>query len=99
MKLNNREEVSNSGSKKIPPKNGRKKRVIMESENPISFNNSMVEASPAVKISRSDLPRTLALVSPISNLSMTEPIGLVREARESVKWRKGSATVWNWPSK
>lgn len=98
MKLNKRDVVSRSGSKKIPPKNGRKNLRMMESENPSFFSSSIVGTSSAVRISSSDLARARILVDPIRSLSRGDPIGLVRDLAESQKWRRGSATVWNWPS-
>lgn len=97
MKSNSLEVVSSSGSKKIPPKNGRKNLLTIESENPSFFSKSIVGTSSAVRICSSDFVRTPILVVPMSNLSKMEPIGLVRDFAESKKWRSGSATVWNWP--
>lgn len=95
-KSNSRDVVLSSVSKKIPPKNGLKNLAMMESENPSFFSNSIVGTSSALRISSSDLVRTRILADPMSNLSLRDPIGLVRDFAESKKWRTGSATVWNW---
>lgn len=98
MKSNSLEVVWSSGSKKIPPKKGRKNLVMMESENPSFFSKSIVGTSSEVRICSSDFVRTPILVVPISNLSKMEPMGFVSDFAESKKWRSGSATVWNLPS-
>lgn len=98
MKSNSLEVVSSSGSKKIPPKKGRKNLVIMDSENPSFFSKSIVGSSSDVRICSSDFVRTPIRVIPISSLSKMEPMGLVSDFAESNKWRSGSATVWNLPS-
>ncbi|KAF4403238.1 hypothetical protein G4B88_028009 [Cannabis sativa] len=97
MKSNNLEVVSRSRSKKIPPKNGRKNLPIMDSENPMLLRSSIVDTSFAVIISSSDFVRTPSLVDAMRNLSRIEPIGFVRDWRESTKCRMGSATMWNSP--
>ena len=98
MKSKSRDVVSSSLSKKIPPKKGRKNRPMMESENPSFLSSSMVGTSNAVRISSSDRVRTRIRVEPMRSLSERDPIGLGRDLAESQKWRRGSATVWNWPS-
>ncbi|KAJ0734243.1 hypothetical protein HanPI659440_Chr11g0417661 [Helianthus annuus] len=45
MKSNSLEVVSSSLSKKIPPKNGRKNRSTIESENPVRLSKLIVEVS------------------------------------------------------
>jgi len=92
-KSNRRDVVSRSGSKKIPPKKGRKNLLMMASENPSFLSKAIVGTSSAERISSSDLERTPILVDPISSLSRGDPIGLVRDFMESQKWRRGSATV------
>jgi len=93
IKSNRRDVVSRFGSKKIPPKKGRKNLPMMESENPSFLSKAIVGTSSAAKISSLDLERTRILVDPISSLSRGDPIGLVRDFAESQKWRRGSATV------
>jgi hypothetical protein len=84
-KSNSLEVVWRSLSKKIPPKKGRKKLSMMESEKPIFLNKSMVGSSFEVRRSWWDLVRTRMMVEATRSLSRREPIGFRREVRESEK--------------
>ena len=84
IKSNRRELVSNSRSKKIPPKNGLKNLSITEEVKPEFRRREKIDVSWEEKISLSSLIWARSREIPMRNLSGMVPIGLNREAIPSV---------------
>jgi hypothetical protein len=104
--IKRRDVTVSSRLKKMPPRNGRKKRSIIAAEKPKRCRNASVVCSGAARRVSVGCSTANSRTSPTRTLSATPPIctshTLMSRHGNSAKlmercsgWRKGSATRWN----